>query len=126
MIDLKLLRDDTDNIKQKILKKEPSFAVDRLITLDQDIRGRNAKLELLRKEKNELAKQGSGGITPELREKSMAISKQLKQIEKELKGFQGEFETLSLSCPNILQDDVPQGNKESNRVVETVGEKKTV
>lgn len=123
MIDLKQLREDTNKIKSLLLKKEPNFNVDKLISLDDKVKSLQSEIEILRKEKNDLAKQGSKGITPEIREKSIEIGKNLKTKENELLDVEKEFKNLWLSCPNIPQEDIPEGNKESNKVVKTIGEK---
>jgi seryl-tRNA synthetase len=81
------------------------------------------EVEDLRHEKNELAKQGRGGITPELRERSIHIGKELKTKEVDLEELEQKFNELYLFCPNIPEDDVPVGNKEANKVVKVVGEK---
>jgi seryl-tRNA synthetase len=124
MIDLNFLRKDTQNFKKLILKKEPNFEVDKLIELDQKVRTLLVEIESLRKEKNELAQKGKQGITQEIRDKSIQIGKDLKIKEIELSNLDTEFKKLLLSCPNIPQEDIPQGNKESNKVVSTYLEKK--
>ena len=78
----------------------------------------------MRAEKNELARQGKAGITPELRERSIQISKDLKEKEALLEQVDVRFKELYLSCPNLILDDVPAGNKESNKVVKEWGSKK--
>jgi seryl-tRNA synthetase len=124
MIDLKRLRENTAEIKDLILKKEPSFDVNRLIELDAQVREIQAILEHLRKEKNDLASKGAKGITSGLRAQSIEIGKQLKEKEKKFVNLKQEFDSLLLSCPNILHKDVPAGNKESNKVIKEVGQKK--
>ena len=84
MIDLNRLRDEQAQTKELILRKEPTFNVDRLIELDKLVRSINSEVENLRKSKNEFASAGSKGITPEIRQKSIALSKQLKSKEEEL------------------------------------------
>ena len=124
MIDLALLRKEPEKIKNLILKKEPSFDVEKLIKLDEQNRQLTSEIEILRKEKNELAKQGgSQGVTDELREKAIQLGKNLKQKEKEFESVSKEFKILALSCPNIPQDEVPVGDKNQNKVIKTVGEK---
>lgn len=123
MIDLNLLRQDAQKIKKLILKKEPGFEVDKLIDLDEKVRVLKTELENLRKEKNELAFKGAQGITEAIREKSIEIGRLIKSKDKELSQIEQEFKELYLSCPNLLMDDVPVGNKESNKVVKTVGKK---
>ncbi|MBU4387058.1 hypothetical protein KJ644_01155, partial [Candidatus Dependentiae bacterium] len=123
MIDLNLLRTDTVKIKNLILKKEPKFEIDKLIELDKNVRALNLDIENLRKEKNDLASKGKQGITKELRDKSIEISKLLKDKENNLLEIERDFKKLLLSCPNVPQDDIPEGNKESNKTAWDFGSK---
>jgi len=123
MINLILLREKPEEIKKLILKKEPTFEVDKLIALDEKVRKLKVDVESLRKTKNDLAAQGAAGVTPEIREKSIEIGRQIKSNEQELIQVEEEFKNLLLSCPNLPQEDIPEGNKESNKVVKSVGEK---
>ena len=125
MIDLKVLREDPENTIAKILKHEPSFDARGLYSLDQDLGKIRVELEALRQEKNVLAKQAKSGLTDEIREKSINVGKQIKTLEKDFSEKEEKFENLFLSCPNIPQDCVPEGNKESNKVVKEVGKKPT-
>ncbi|MBU4269256.1 serine--tRNA ligase [Candidatus Dependentiae bacterium] len=124
MIDLNLLRTNTEKIKSLILKKEPKFDIEKLIELDKSVRLVNAEIENLRKEKNELAAKGKQGVTQEIREKSIEIGSKLKQKEVDLIDIEKEFKKLALSCPNIPQEDIPAGNKESNQTAWEFGSKK--
>lgn len=121
MINLTLLRDEPQRITALIKKKDPSFDVAKLINLDVQVRELNQRVEELRKEKNDLAEQGKKGVTPELRERSIAIGKELKEKEQESQEVAARFKDLYLHCPNLLADDIPEGNKESNVVVTQVG-----
>lgn len=123
MLDLTALRKNSEQLKKDVLKKDPSFDVDQLLSLDEQFRSCSLKVESLRKEKNEIAKQAKGGITPELREQSVVIGKSLKQEEALLKELEEKFQTILLSCPNVLAEEVPAGNKEMNKEVKSVGQK---
>ena len=123
MIDLSLLRKEPQKIKELILRKEPGFNVDKLIKLDETVRNLKTEVENLRKEKNNLAQKGAKGVTDEIRQQSIELGKKSKVKEKELDQIEIEFKKLYLSCPNLLQDDVPLGNKESNKVVKSFGTK---
>ncbi|QQR49483.1 serine--tRNA ligase [bacterium] len=123
MIDLSRLRQDPETIKTLILRKEPGFAIDSLIDLDQRVRSIRSDVEQLRKEKNELAKQGAGGVTAQVRERAIQLGKDLKTKEQDLEVAEKEFNHLWLSCPNIPQDDIPVGDKADNKVVKTFGQK---
>lgn len=123
MIDLTLLRENPERIIAALSKKDPHYDVAKLITLDKELRVMKNEVEQLRCHKNELAKQGRSGITPELREQSIAINRQLQDKEQALATLDREFNDYYLACPNILLDEVPAGNKEENVVVSLFGEK---
>jgi len=121
MIDLALLRDDHKRVIDLLKLKEPSFDAQRLFDLDAALRDIKIEVEALRHKKNELAQQGKGGITDELRAASVEVGKALKTKETELEQQEAEFKKLYLSCPNIPNDDIPAGNKEANKVVKVIG-----
>lgn len=124
MIDLNLLRKDPQNFKKLILKKEPKFEVEKLIELDKSVRLLLVEIEELRKLKNDLAQKGKQGVTNDLRQQSIELGKNLKLKESELELLDKEFKKILLSCPNLPQEDIPLGNKESNMVVSSYLDKK--
>lgn len=126
MIDLSLLREHTAQIKELILRKEPSFNVDGLVKLDHDVRLVRTQVEAIRQEKNGLAALGAKGLTPEVREKAQTLGKDLKEKDDLLKIIEDDLKLLWLSCPNLLSPDVQPGNKEANKPVRTFGEKKAM
>ncbi len=123
MIDLNLLREHEAQIKDLILRKEPSFNVDGLLKLDHEARSVRVEVEAIRKEKNDLAAMGAKGVTPELREKAQELGRALKEKEELLKKVDDELKALWLSCPNLPSADLPLGNKEANKPVRFHGEK---
>ena len=124
MIDLNLLRQDPERVIALLSLKEPRFDARRLLTLDEELRALRHKVEELRHKKNELAQSARGGVTPELREQSIACGQEIKEKEAALKEVEAEFRELYLSCPNIPVGDLPEGGKESNKVVSQTGEPK--
>ena len=124
MIDLGLLREQPERIISLIKRKDPSFEAQRLYDWDVQLRKLRIEVEELRHSKNELAKQGKGGINDEIRAQSIEISKNLKIKEVELTALEQDFKALYLSCPNIPDESIPAGGKEANKVIKTVGEKK--
>ncbi len=123
MIDLGLLRHDPKGISALLAKKDPSFDVSTLLTLDDYVRGARLKVEELRHKKNELAQQAKTGVTDALRTQSIAVGKELKSQEQNLQELEERFKALYLSCPNLPQSDLPLGGKEANKVVKEVGSK---
>jgi len=123
MIDLGLLREQRNRTIELLQKKDPSFNVRLLGDLDQAVCALRSEVESLRHEKNQLAKEARSGITPELRERSVAVGEKLKVKEIELDAVEKQFHDLYLHCPNIPEDGIPVGNKESNKVVKIEGVK---
>jgi len=123
MIDLGLLREHTDRISTLIGTKDPSYNISLLCTLDKQVRTLTQEIESLRSQKNEIAQQGRGGVTPELRNQSREISSLLEKKHSEWEVVHKQFYDLYLHCPNIPESDVPAGNKEANAVVKEVGSK---
>jgi seryl-tRNA synthetase len=124
MIDRALLRDDAALVRKKVAIKDPEFDVDALIAADQAVRELQAAVEHLRHTKNEYAKAAQKGVTSELRTASIEVGKQLKAQEEALVVAEQTYKDRALRCPNMPLDDVPVGNKESNKVVRTFGKKR--
>jgi seryl-tRNA synthetase len=124
MIDRALLREFPQRFIEKVTKKEPSFPAQQLVDLEMEQVKLQQEIDRLRHEKNELADQAKSGITPEIRNASIEIGKQLKKKEADFNQKSEEFKALYLSCPNLPEDDLPVGNKEANKVVSVFGEKK--
>ena len=124
MLDLTEFRKNPKFLKEQITKKDPSFDVDSLLSLDDEFRNIMLEVESLRKEKNDFSQKAKSGLTNDIREKSIAIGKELKAKELELQEIETKYNLLLLSCPNIVDQIVPVGNKESNKQIKVFGQKK--
>lgn len=116
MIDVALLRQDKDRVAL-LKKKDPTFDVEFLLTLDTRKRELNVAVEQLRAQRNDFARQASTGVTPELRNKSTALGQELKKHELEFERIVHDFQDMIMRCPNIPDQSLPEGGKESNVVV---------
>ena len=111
MIDMWLLRGEhAKKTVETIKKKEPAANIESLIKIDEKVLALKSNVEKLRAERNELSAKAAGGITPEIREKSIELGKKIKEDEKLLAQEEGEYEKLLLCLPNLVEDDVPLGN----------------
>ncbi len=124
MIDLGLLREQPERIIGLIKRKDPSYDAQKLYDWDIQLRKLRVEVEELRHKKNDLAKQGKSGVTDELRALSIKVSKELKEKEEALELLEKDFKALYLSCPNLPEESIPVGGKESNKVVKTFGAQK--
>ena len=117
MIDLNLLRSEPEIIKDLIKRKDPNYNTEYLINLDKLIRKLKLEIEQLRHKKNLLAQEAQKKLTPKIINESKDLTNILKEKEEKFKLLESEFEDLYLKCPNIIDKDVPLGNKESNLLI---------
>jgi seryl-tRNA synthetase len=123
MIDLIFAREFPQQVIKALRRKDPQFDIDRLLVLDEQYRSLNVEVESLRAQKNDLAQKAKSGVTQEIREQSVHLSKQLKEKEALVQKIHQEFMELYLYCPNVPFDEIPDGGKEANKVVREWGKK---
>lgn len=119
MINLQLLRDSYEDVARLLGKKDPSFPLASLRDLAEKARSAQAVVEQLRSEKNELSKRGP--VTEQVRQQSLTLGQKLQEAEVVFAAAEAELEHLWLRCPNLPEEVVPVGNKESNAVVRSWG-----
>lgn len=120
MLDLKALREQTDQFKKALAKKKVSAKiVDQMLSLDEQKRELQTKLEGLQAEQNQLAKsipKASAEERPGLVEKSKQLKDELKATEPKLAGLEKQLNDLLFNTPNAPHDSVPEGKDEHDNV----------
>ena len=127
MIDLKLVRENPDAVKQAYARRGGVDGLDRVIELDEKYRELLRKVEDLRAEQNRASK-AIGQASPEERpaaiEAAKALSDELKELEPELEVVQSKLDETAAFLPNLPHESVPDGLTEEDNVVEReVGDK---
>jgi seryl-tRNA synthetase len=114
MLDISFIRQNPDIVKKAARDKLMAVDIDRLLGLDQSIRGDMAFSESLRAERNKLSKQTekSGVATVRVR----AIKQELSEIEDKLRTARAEFDAIMLTVPSIPAPEVPVGAGEQDNV----------
>lgn len=117
MIDIKLIREEADTVKQELTKKNfDSSKIDAVLELDKKRLEILQKVEGLRQERNTLGKEDF--------ERGKAIKEELKALEPELEKAEREFKTLLNEIPNLPFKDAPVGKGEADNVeVKIAGDK---
>ena len=109
MIDIKLIRQNPEKVKEGIAKKQIKVDVDRLLSLDKQKREMLKKIEALRSEQKKLGKE------------NIARAKKIKAENKtstlKLAGIEKELIFLLRQIPNLPSDNVPLGKDEKDNVV---------
>ncbi len=131
MIDIKLIRDKPEVVKESLRKRGYDFNIDNLLNIDEKRRANIAKVEQLKARINEISrevgilkKRKEEEEAKKMMEESKRIAKEIEVIEKELYEIEIRFDQLLLLIPNIPHESVVYGTDSSqNPVVRTWGQK---
>ncbi|MCR3720229.1 MULTISPECIES: serine--tRNA ligase [Prauserella salsuginis group] len=125
MIDLRILREDPDQVRaSQRARGEDQGVVDRLLSLDAERRSAIATADQLRAEHKALGKQigkASGDEREALLAKGKELAAQVKEAEVEQSRASDEFEQLHRTVPNLIIDGVPAGGEDDFEVLKHVG-----
>ncbi|MEM4181737.1 MAG: serine--tRNA ligase [Candidatus Pacearchaeota archaeon] len=136
MIDIKLIRENPELVKENIRKKfkdEKIPLVDEVLKLDSEWRKYRLEADKLRSERNKISeevnkakKEKNEKKAQELIEKAKEIPKKLEEIEKKEKELGEKIREIMYKIPNIIHESVPIGKDDSENVeIEKFGEPKT-
>ncbi len=118
MIDVQILRDNPELVKQKSLTKQVKVDVDSLLKLDFDYRELLGQVEELRKKRNEISDSMKGGKPSQ---ESIDLGKQIKielsEREDLLSKSKAELDAGLKLIPNFALDFVPIGETEDQNVI---------
>ncbi len=122
MLDIKLIRDNAEDIKTRLKGKQVDCdsIIDRILELDKQRRELIGKTEALKSEQNKVSKEiptlkKEGKDTTDLINEMNALKEQIKSIDAELKTVDDEYTHNMLCLPNIPDPDLVFGGKENNQ-----------
>lgn len=128
MIDIKLIRENRELVKENIKKKfqdEKLSLVDDVYNYDIEYRECKSKGDLLRSEKNklsasigELMRNKKIDEANEIKAKVNEMSKEIEDLEKREEELEALIRTDMMAIPNIIAPDVPIGEDDSKNVEE--------
>ena len=137
MIDIKLIRENPDLVKENIKKKfqdEKLPLVDTVYELDKEYRSIRVEADTNRKNRNDISgeignlmREGKKEEALALKEKVVEINKALEDLEVREKELEEKIRTIMYKIPNIIDSSVPIGKDDSENVeVERFGEPTTL
>lgn len=120
MLDINLIRNNKEEVKQGLLKRMSGdkLDLDAIISLDDKRRELIAKSEELKAERNKNSKIKP---TPEVIEAMKSLGERIKQVDSELENINNDLNSKMSELPNIPALDVIEGGKENNEVIYTYG-----
>lgn len=133
MIDIKLIRENKDLVKENIKKKfqdEKLPLVDEVFELDKKVREVQVKADGLKAEKNKLSgeigklmKDGKKDEAEEIKRKIAEEADEIVSLEKEQEELSKDIKNKMMVIPQIIDESVPIGRDDSENVeVERFGE----
>jgi seryl-tRNA synthetase len=130
VIDLKLLRDDPDRVResQRLRGADPSL-VDALLAADDARRAAVSRADALRAEQKAVSKSvasASPDERPVVLARAKELSDQVKDAEAEQAAADAALREAQLAIPNIVEDGVPAGGEDDFVTLATVGTVPTV
>jgi seryl-tRNA synthetase len=129
MIDIHLLREDPERLREGLRAKKSDIDLDRLIGLDARRRELTQLIDTLNHERNTKSKEigprvKAGEDAEALKAEVGAIKDRIKDAETEAAETREAFEALLLQIPNMPHASTPTGASEAdNRIHEPWGEK---
>ena len=132
MIDIKLLRENPERVREAIDKKKFACDLDTILEFDQLRRDQITEVEQARAQQKSVNQEmacldkGSEIFKTKIQEMKL-LSSRIKTLEKTLNETKEKWTKHILSIPNLPHESVPVGRRESdNQIVRTWGEKTDV
>ena len=133
MIDIKLIRENSDLVKENIKKKfqdEKLGLVDEVYEYDKTYREYKLEGDNLRAKRNELSKEigalmreGKKSDAEKIKSEVTRINERIKELEESEENLEHEIKSRMMVIPNIIDETVPIGKDDSENVeLERFGE----
>lgn len=128
MLDLRLIRKDTDTVRAALARRGDAAELDRVLELDATCRTLRAEVEDMRAESTRIAKaigqaKKQGDDVPAAQEdEARALREQTGAKEDLLRAAEAERDSVLLGLPNLAQDEAPDGGEDDALELRKVGE----
>jgi seryl-tRNA synthetase len=128
MLDVRLLRENLDEVKARMATRGAEIIWDEFVTVDRERRDALAKIERLKEKKNRLSGEigkvrKSGGDPSALMREVEEVNEAVRSDERPLAEIEARFERFMLTLPNLPNPTVKVGKTaDDNREVRRWGE----
>lgn len=119
MLDIKLIREKPELVREALEKRGDSFALDSILELDGRYRSLLRQTEELRAKHNEASKQLSKSKEkpPELIAQMRQLGEQISSLQQQTREAKANLDSLLLELPNMPHPSVPFGRGTADNVV---------
>ncbi|MCM1043413.1 MAG: serine--tRNA ligase [Corallococcus sp.] len=128
MIDINLIRNDAQAVKERYLKRGKDIDFTEFLKLDEERKSAISQVEKMKAERNRVS-----ALVPQLKKKGEDVSAtiaemktlgdQIAQSDKHLAELNAQINDFLLRLPNLPDDDLLAGGKENNKPIRTFGQK---
>ncbi|MDX2022404.1 MAG: serine--tRNA ligase [Deltaproteobacteria bacterium] len=130
MIDIRLMREQPDEVRAGLRRVGADIDLDGLLASDENVRRLKTESENIKAEQNRLSKEIGKAPNPEARQvaldKGAALKARFEALSDELAQAEAALDAKLLEVPNLPHPSVPDGKDDSeNRVLRETGSKRS-
>ena len=128
MLDIKLIREQPDLVREGLLKRHAAVDFSELLGWEESRRAVLVALEAKRNQRNDVSakvpglKKAGADVQPVFAEMK-ALGNEIKNLEGEVAELEQKVHDFLAGLPNIPDPDVVAGGKENNQIIDTWGNK---
>jgi len=119
MLDIKLIRENLDFVRQALARRGDVFGLDEIVELDEHYRSLLRQTEELRAQHNETSRKLglSKDKPPQLIAQMRQMGELISSLQEQTRVAKARLDSLLLDLPNLPHPDVPSGTSEADNVV---------
>ena len=126
MLDMKMIRENPENIRKMLKDRDVQFDLDSLLELDKKRREMIITTDELRKKKNEMSikiseTKKAGSEATSIIQEMQSVSQELTKLEEVQNKTESEYSKLALTIPNVLHESIPCGDDSANKEIRKWG-----
>ncbi len=121
MLDLKLIRGETEKVKKALGRRKEVVDIDAIIAVDDKRRTLLYEVEGLKAKQNEVTKKipamkKAGEDTTAVFAEMKEISEKIKEFDAQVREVEDELNRMMLTIPNIPDESVPDGDTDEDNI----------
>ena len=121
MLDIKLIRTETEKVKAALARRKENVDIDAVLDLDNKRRELVFEAEQLKKKQNEVSKmipqlKKAGEDTTAIFAEMKEISEKVKDLDAQTKAVEEQLSQMMYTIPNIPNENVPDGDTDEDNV----------
>ncbi len=128
MLDIKLVRNEPDKVREGMAKRGAQVPLDRFISLDEERRRKLTEVEQLKNKRNTVSKEvgqlkSQGKDAAGLIQEMQDVGGKIQGLDQDIRAIEEQLDQILMVIPNIPHESVPVGKDETeNQLIRSWGE----